>query len=231
MGFYYYDLTGFVLMFLGLGIALLAEFYVNSRFSKYKSIQNKSGLTGVEVARKILDENGLSDVYVTEVDGILSDHYDPNRKVVRLSHEIFHGTSIASSSVAAHECGHAVQDKEGYFLIRVRGYIFPFVTLISRFGYIAIMVGFLFGIIDLVWGGIGLLMVILVFQLITIPIELNASERAKKFLSDYKLLNKNEVDGTSDMLKAAAYTYVASLVTTILELLRLILMASDRDDK
>lgn len=218
-------------MFLGIGASLLAEFYVNSRFNKYKNIQNKSGLTGVEVARRILDENGLSDVYVTEVDGILSDHYDPNRKVVRLSHDIFHGTTIASSSVAAHECGHAVQDKEGYFLIKVRGYIFPFVNLVSRFGYIAIMIGFLFGIIDLVWGGIGLLMFILFFQLITIPIELDASNRAKKFLSDYKLLNKNEVDGTSDMLKAAAYTYVASLITTILELLRLVFMANDRDDR
>lgn len=218
-------------MFLGVVIALLAELYVNSRFNKYKNIQNKSGLTGVEVARKILDENGLSDVYVTEVDGILSDHYDPNRRVVRLSHDIFHGTSIASSSVAAHECGHAVQDKEGYFLIKLRGYIFPFVNLVSRFGYIAIMIGFLFGIMDLVWGGIGLLMVILIFQLITIPVEINASERAKKFLHDYKLLNKNEIDGTNDMLKAAAYTYVASLITTIFEFLRLIIMANDRDDR
>lgn len=218
-------------MILGVVISLVAEWYVNSRFSKYKNIENKSGLTGVEVARRILDENGLNNVYVTEIDGVLSDHYDPNRKVVRLSRDIFHGTTIASSSVAAHECGHAIQDKEGYALIKIRGYIFPFVNLVSRFGYIAIMIGFIFGIIDLVWGGIGLLMVILIFQLITIPVELNASDRAKKYLLEYKLLDKKEVDGASDMLKAAAFTYVASLITTILELLRLVFIASNRDDK
>lgn len=231
MGFYYYDSLGYLLVIIGVIIALVAEFYVNSRFNKYKNIKNKSGLTGVEVARRILDEAGLNNVYVTEIDGILSDHYDPNRKVVRLSHDIFHGDTIASSSVAAHECGHAIQDKENYFLIRLRGYIFPFVNLVSRFGYIAIFVGFIFNIIDLVWGGIGLLLVILLFQLVTVPVEIDASNRAKKFLHDYKLLSKSEIDGTNDMLKAAAYTYVASLITTILEILRLILIASNRDDK
>lgn len=231
MVFYGYDFVGYLLMFLGVIITLSAEYFVNSRFNKYKKVQNKSGLTGVEVARKILDANGLNDVYVTEVDGILSDHYDPNRKVVRLSHDIFHGSTVASSSVAAHECGHAIQDKEGYFLIKLRGYIFPFVNLVSRFGYLAIFLGFLFNFIDLVWLGIGLLLVILIFQLITIPIELDASNRAKKFLSKEKLLTDSEVDGASDMLKAAAYTYVASLATTILEILRLVLIASDRDDR
>ncbi len=231
MGFYYYDSLGYIFVIIGAIIALAAEFYVNNRFSKYKNIKNKSGLTGVEVARRILDEAGLNDVYVTEVDGILSDHYDPNRKVVRLSHDIFHGNTIASSSVAAHECGHAIQDKENYFLIRLRGYIFPFVNLVSRFGYVAIFIGFIFNIIDLVWGGIGLLLVILLFQLITIPVELDASNRAKRFLQDYKLLSKNEIEGTNDMLKAAAYTYVASLVTTILEILRLIVIAGRKDDR
>jgi len=232
MPYYSYDLVGYGLVFIGVIITLVAEYFVNSKYKTYRKVNNKKGLSGQEVARMILDENGLTDVYVTEVKGTLTDHYDPNRKVVRLSTDIYHGESIASVSVAAHEVGHAIQDKEGYFFIRLRGFIFPLVSFASKFGYLAIMIGFFFNMLDLAWGGIGLLLVILLFQLITLPVEFNASKRALVYLDKMKILDKKEHTGSEEMLKAAAMTYVAGLATTLLEILRyvLILMGRDRDD-
>jgi len=228
---YSYDLVGYGLVVLAGIITLIAEFYVKSRYNKYKEINNKKGLTGQEVARMILDRNGLNDIYVTEVKGILSDHYDPNRKVVRLSTEVFHGSSLASCSVAAHEVGHAIQDKEGYFMIRLRGLIFPLVSFASKFGYIAILIGFIFNMMDLAWGGVGLLLIILLFQLITLPVEFNASSRALDNLENLSILNKDELNCSRDMLKAAAMTYVAGLAATVLEILRFVLIIMGRDDR
>lgn len=228
---YSYDLVGYGLVVLAGIITLTSEFYVKSRYNKYKEIGNKKGLTGQEVARMILDKNGLNDIYVTEVKGILSDHYDPNRKVVRLSTEVFHGSSLASCSVAAHEVGHAIQDKEGYFMIRLRGFIFPLVNFASKFGYIAILIGFIFNMMDLAWGGVGLLLIILLFQLITLPVEFNASSRALANLQDLSILSKDELTCSNDMLKAAAMTYVAGLAATILEILRFVLIIIGRDDR
>ncbi len=232
MPYYSYNFVGYGLVLIGVVITLIAQYFVNSKYSKYKKVNNKKGLSGQEVARMILDENGLTDVYVTEVKGILSDHYDPTRKVVRLSSEIFHGETVAACSVAAHEVGHAIQDREGYFFIRLRGFIFPFVNFASKFGYLAIMIGFFFNMLDLAWGGIGLLLVILFFQLITLPVEFDASKRALVYLEKLKILDKKEHDGSEEMLRAAAMTYVAGLATTLLEILRyvLILVARDRND-
>mgnify|MGYP003301663158 FL=1 len=226
----YYDLTGYGLIIIATIITLAAQFYLNSKYSKYSKINCKSDLTGVEVARKILDANGLNDVHVTEVKGMLSDHYDPKRKVVRLSHDIFHGTSIASVSVAAHECGHAIQHKEGYFFIKLRGILVPFVNFSSNFGYIAIMIGLIFGFMDLAWAGFGLLLMILIFQLVTLPTEFNASTRAKEQLSKLQIIDDYELDGSKKMLNAAALTYVAGLASTLLELLRMALIIARRDD-
>ena len=222
MPYYSYNFVGYGLVLIGVVITLIAQYFVNSKYSKYKKVNNKKGLSGQEVARMILDENGLTDVYVTEVKGILSDHYDPTRKVVRLSSEIFHGETV----------GHAIQDREGYFFIRLRGFIFPFVNFASKFGYLAIMIGFFFNMLDLAWGGIGLLLVILFFQLITLPVEFDASKRALVYLEKLKILDKKEHDGSEEMLRAAAMTYVAGLATTLLEILRyvLILVARDRND-
>lgn len=231
MGYFSYNMMGYSLTLIALVISLAAQFYVNSRYNKYRKVNTKSLLSGVEVARKILDENGLSDVYVTEVNGLLSDHYDPNRKTVRLSRDVFHGSTIASVSIAAHECGHAVQHKEGYFFIKLRGAIIPFVNFASKAGYFAILIGFIFNLMDFVWAGIGLELVILLFQLITLPTELDASKRALKFLENYNLVGKDEIDGSRTMLRAAAFTYVASIATTVLEIFRLILIASNRDDR
>ncbi len=228
--YYGYDLVGWGLILLGTVITLAAQFFVNSSYNKFRRVHNKNNMEGFEIARAILDANGLQDVYVTETQGVLSDHYDPSRKVVRLSKDVFHGSSVASTSVAAHECGHALQDKDGYFFLRLRGALVPFVNLSSKFGYIAIVIGLIFGYYTIAWIGIGLELVILFFQLITLPVEFNASHRAAIELDRLQLSNKDELAGTTRMLRAAAYTYVASVATTLLELLRLVLVVSNHDD-
>lgn len=222
---------GYGLVLIGVVITLVAQSFVTSRYRRYRTKDTKKGLSGQEVARMILDKHGLSHIYVTEVKGILTDHYDPNRKVVRLSSEVFHGTSVASCSVAAHEVGHAIQDKEGYFFIRLRGAIFPLVSFASKFGYLAILIGFLFNFMDLAWGGVGLLLIILFFQLITLPVELDASKRALAELQKLEILEEKELSNGKDMLQAAAMTYVASLATTLLEILRFVLIIAGRDDR
>lgn len=217
------------LMFLGLIITIVADIYVRSSYKKYKQVSSTKGLSGFEVARQILDKNGLKEVHVVEVKGELTDHYDPSRKVVRLSEPIFNGTSIASVSVAAHECGHAIQDSNNYTFMRIRSKLIPAVNFSSKFGYLAIMIGFITGLLDFAIFGIGLLLIMLLFQLITLPVEFDASRRAKLELDKMHILNESELKQSASMLRAAAFTYVASLVTTLLEILRLALIAFDRD--
>lgn len=217
------------LMFLGLIITIVADIYVRSSYKKYKQVSSTKGLSGFEVARQILDKNGLKEVHVVEVKGELTDHYDPSRKVVRLSEPIFNGTSIASVSVAAHECGHAIQDSNNYTFMRIRSKLIPAVNFSSKFGYLAIMIGFITGLLDFAIFGIGLLLIMLLFQLITLPVEFDASRRAKLELDKMHILNDSELKQSASMLRAAAFTYVASLVTTLLEILRLALIAFDRD--
>lgn len=227
----YYMYFGYGLVIIAFIITLLADIYLRIRYSKYKKVKVKSGMTGAEVAREILKSNGLDNVYVVETKGYLTDHYDPKAKVVRLSTDIYNGDSIASVSVAAHECGHAVQDKDGYFFLRFRSFLVPIVNFSSKFGYLAILIGLIFGALDLAWVGIFLLAAIVLFQLITLPVELNASKRGKMFLTKLNVVEAGERSMASSMLMAAAMTYVASLISTLLELLRLVLivMGNDRD--
>ena len=229
MFYYGYDPT-YILVLIGFIITLVAQFFVSSSYKKYKKINTKSGLQGFEVARRILDSNGLTNVDIVETKGELTDHYDPERKVVRLSSDIYHGATIASSSVAAHECGHAVQDKEGYFFLRLRASLVPLVNFSSKAGYIALMIGLLFGWLELAWFGIFLELAILFFQLITLPVEFDASRRAAELLKREALVEKGEQAGSKKMLNAAAMTYVASVVSTLLQILRLVLIVSNRDD-
>ena len=224
----YYSLS-YLLIFASILITIIAQIYVNSSYSKYKKIKNSKEITGAEVAREILDKHGLSNIYVTETRGFLSDHYDPTRKVIRLSKEVYSGTSIASVSVAAHEVGHAIQDKEGYGFMRFRSAMFPLVNLSSKAGYFAILIGIIFSITDLIWTGIALEMVILLFQLVTLPVELDASKRAKEEIAKNDFLVSNEQIGSEKMLRAAAFTYVASLLTTLIEIFRLVLIARSDD--
>lgn len=229
---YYYgygiDYT-YILVLIGFLITFIAQIFVKSSYSKYKKIATKSGLDGYEVARRILNSNGLSNVEIVEVQGELTDHYDPSRKVVRLSTDIYHGKTIASNSIAAHECGHAVQDKDNYLFLRFRSALVPVANISSKVGYIAVMIGLIAGVTKLLWIGIALEMVILLFQLITLPVEINASSRAAKFLAREALVEKSEQTGSKRMLNAAAMTYVASVLSTLLSVLRLVLIASDRD--
>lgn len=219
----------YVFLLLTLAITLGAQSYLNSTYNKSEKIRNKKGLTGEEVARRILDKNGLKNVSVVEVFGTLSDHYDPKGKVVRLSTNIFRGSSIASCSVAAHECGHAIQDKVGYVFLRIRSAIIPLVNFASMAGYIAIMIGLFAGLLQVFALGIVCEVVILLFQLITLPVEFNASSRGLKQLSELNLIEKEENSSCRSMLRAAALTYVASVATSIVQIIRLILMVHRRD--
>ena len=218
------------LLLLGLNITIVADSYINCSYKKYRQVKSKSGLTGFEVAKKILKKNGLDDIHVVAIKGELTDHYDPKRKVVRLSQSVFDGDSIASVSVAAHEVGHALQDKDNYTFMKIRSALVPAVNFSSKMGYLAVFLGFIFNFLDLALVGIVLLLVILLFQLVTLPVELDASKRAKMQLAELAILDSDEVGQSSSMLMAAAFTYVASLVTTLLEILRLALVVFSRRD-
>lgn len=219
-----------ILLLLSLLVTLGAQIYINSSYKKTKRIKNRAGITGAQTARKILDENGLSNVKVEEVRGVLGDHYDPRTKTVRLSSDIYRNTSIASASVAAHETGHAIQDKEGYFFLKLRNSIVPLVNFASYAGYFAILIGIIASSLKIIWIGIIAEIVILVFQLITLPVEFAASKRALKQLEKQKILEKIEISTSKKMLTAAALTYVASVTATILEILRLLIAVGDRND-
>lgn len=226
---YGYDLT-YILVIVGSIITLAAQLWVNSSYSKYKQRSNSNGVTGKEVARKILDANGLSDVSVVEVAGTLTDHYDPTKKIVNLSTDIYKDSSIASVAVAAHECGHAIQDKVGYTFLRIRHKLVPTVNLCSKLGYLVIGIGLLFGTYNLAMFGLILLCAILLFQLVTLPVEFNASKRAMEQLNVLNLADDISQNGVKSMLSAAAMTYVASLASTLLQMLRLFLIISSKRD-
>jgi len=219
----------YLIFFISIGITLIAQAFVTTTYNKYKRVETKSQKSGFEVARQILDENGLNDVYVVETQGTLSDHYDPRRKTIRLSKDIFHGTTVAANAVAAHEVGHAIQHKEGYAPLKIRNMILPLANLGSKLGYIVIVISFIAGITDLLWLGIGLITLMLLFQLLTLPVEFNASARAKEKLKTMGFLNETESNGASNVLSAAALTYVASVLTALLEILRLVLIARNDD--
>ena len=218
------------ILIISLIITLSAQAFVSMTYSKTRKIKNINNLTGSEVARQILDKNGLRNVQVVETPGSLSDHYDPRSKVVRLSTEVYHSPSIASVAVAAHECGHAIQDDTNYIFMNIRSAIVPVVNFASYAGYIAIMIGFFASAMNLVWCGIIMECVILLFQLITLPVEFNASSRALKQIKELNFLDKKEYRKGKSMLTAAAMTYVASVATTLLEIFRLVLMANRRND-
>lgn len=210
-------------------IPLIAQIGVSSNYQKYKRVKNTKELTGYDVARKILDENGLGDIYIVETRGELTDHYDPTKKVVRLSSDIYHGKTVAAMSVASHECGHAIQDKDGYTFMRIRSAIFPIVNVATSISYWIILLGFLFELLDLIYIGIALTCLGLLFQIVTLPVEFDASKRAGVFLKEYNLATEDESKGVKKMLGAAAMTYVAGVLASALQILRLILVARNND--
>ena len=210
-------------------VPLVADIFVRINYGVYSKKINNCGLNGGDVARKILEKNGLSNIYVVETNGYLTDHYDPNRKVIRLSHNVYQSDSVASIAIAAHECGHALQDKEGYFFLRLRSFIYPIVNIATSISYYIILVGFLFEALNLVYIGIALTALGLLFQIITLPVEFNASKRAGKEIDTLKLANKDEKSGVKKVLVSAALTYVAGVLASAIQIFRLILMSKDRD--
>ena len=225
-----YYLINYGLLILGALITFIAQIFINASYSKYKKVLNISRISGAEMARYILDKNGLKDVSIVKVSGNLTDHYDPRKKVVRLSSEIYEGTSIASIAVAAHECGHAIQDSVGYVFMRIRSMLVPIVNISSYAGYVAITIGLIAGFIKLIWIGIYFELAILLFQFITLPVEIDASKRGLKELKESNKLDEVEYSGSKVMLISAASTYVASLATTLLQILRLVLLVARSDD-
>jgi hypothetical protein len=208
-------------------VPAMAQVLVTTNYNKYRNVDNSIKLCGQEVARKILDTNGLDKIYVVSTSGNLTDHYDSSRKVIRLSNDIFNNNSIASLAVAAHECGHAIQDKDGYFFMRLRSLIYPIVRIGTMFSYIVIAIGALAQILNVIYLGIALVSLGLIFQLVTLPVEFDASKRAIEEIKKLELITSDEEQDVYNMLKAAALTYVAGVLTSLLEIVRLIMIFSD----
>lgn len=226
MDYYWID-YGF--MIIACFITLMAQIFVSKTYKKYTKIENDRKITGAQAARRILDKNNLQDVSVVQISGYLTDHYDARKKEVMLSKENYTGFSIASVSVAIHECGHAIQDREKYLFMKIRARLIPVVNFSSYMGYIAILLGLLFGMGNLIWVGIILECIILGFQIVTLPVEIDASKRALRELDYSHFFNSNELKKGKTVLRAAAFTYVASVASTLLEISRLILIFGKRE--
>lgn len=221
------------LYLLALICVLWAQGQVQRAYQKYKRIENEKNISGADVARQILDANGLYDVNVEVAQGgILSDHYDPTKHVVRLSPDIYYNRSIASLAVAAHEVGHAIQHKEQYGFIAIRNKLLPAAQIASKLGWLTLFLGLFFLYITpvLLYIGIIMLVVIALFQLVTLPLEFNASSRALVQLQQGSFVNEDEIDDCRSMLRVAAFTYVAALLSTIAQILRIVLIARRNDD-
>lgn len=218
-----------LLIILIISLPLISQLYITVTYKKTTNIEFRSDTTGYDVARNILDKNGLNNILVVETNGTLTDHYDPTRKVIKLSKDIYHGNSVASASVAAHEVGHAIQDKEGYTFLKIRHAIFPVVSFLDRISYIVIFLGFLLEYMNLVYFGIFAVGAGVLFQIITLPVEINASKRAIKELKSLNLTTDRTENLSKNMLTAAALTYVASTLAEILQLIRLIGIIKDND--
>ena len=219
-----------VLLIPALIFSMWAQFKVKGTFAKYSEINARSGVSADRVSRVLLDKFGLTGVRVERIAGDLTDHYDPRAKVLRLSDSVAGNTSIAAIGVAAHEVGHAIQDKEGYSFLRLRNTIVPVVNIGSMLSMPLFLIGLVMGSLNLLNLGILLFCGVLVFHLVTLPVEFDASARALRLLSETGLLAKDEIGGAKSVLDAAALTYVAALVMTILQLVRLLALRGMRRD-
>ena len=231
MGYGYYgiDMSYIVLVMPAILFSLWAQTKVNSTFSKYQRVRCYSGYTGAQIARRILDENGLSNVRVERVSGSLTDHYDPRTHVVRLSDSVYNSDSVAAVGVAAHETGHAVQHATGYGPLGLRNAIIPLTNFGSKLSMPLILMGLILNSYTLAMTGIIAFSMVALFQLITLPVEFNASRRAMRTLSN-GMLSDRELGGARQVLTAAALTYVAALLVSAMQLLRLLMLVNRRRD-
>ena len=220
-----------LLVLIGVALSLWAQGRVNSAFSRYSKVRSRTGMTGAEAARRLLNSQGIYDVTVRAVAGSLTDHYDPRTKTVNLSEAVYGASSVAAIGVAAHECGHAMQHNEEYGPLRFRSALVPVANLGSRISWPLILIGIIFGGLGSPLVQVGILMFTLavLFQLVTLPVEFNASNRAVKLLDSQGILASDEVNGTRKVLRAAVLTYVAAAATSILQLLRLVILFGGRD--
>ncbi len=210
-----------------LALGIWAQFKVRSAFSKYAKVPTSTGMTGAQVARRILDRNGLAEVPVERTDGLLSDHYDPRQRALRLSSEVYNGNSLSAAGVAAHEAGHALQHQQGYNMLALRSAMVPTVQIGSWLGPIIFMVGFfLAGVLGqtLAWVGVALFAGVALFSVVTLPVEFDASKRAKQQLVAESILFPQEMSGVNAVLNAAALTYVAAAVQAVSTLLYYVLL-------
>jgi uncharacterized protein len=212
------------LVFIALGISIWAQFRVKGNFKKWSNVATRTGLTGYDTARKLLDNNGLYDVPIEAVRGTLSDHYDPINRVVRLSEDVYYGSSIASVSVAAHEVGHAIQHKQSYSALVIRHRIFPFANIASGIAPFLFIGGMLLQQFSLIGIGIIFFSAAVAFQLITLPVEFDASNRARNLMLAEGILYNDEEHGVKKVLNAAALTYVAAALMALFELIKFVMI-------
>lgn len=225
--YYGFDYTYFIYILPGLILALYAQAKISSAYEKYKKIGSSTNLSGAEVAREILDRNGLNYVKINLVNGKLSDHYDPRDKTLNLSRDVYYKNSIASVSIAAHEVGHAIQDSVEYVPLKVRSTLVPLANLGTQLSFFLIILGFFFSVFFIKLG-IALFFFAVLFQIVTLPVEFNASNRAKIELAN-GIISEEDLIGTREVLNAAALTYVASTIVAIGQFLRLLSIFGRRD--
>jgi hypothetical protein len=230
---YYFDPT-YILVIIGMVICLWASHHVNATFNKYAKIKSNSGITGAQAASRILESQGIYDVTINHIGGDLTDNYNPSKKTLNLSNSTYNSTSVAAIGVAAHECGHAIQHHKGYVPIAVRNALVPFANWGSRLSWILIIIGVVFygqgtgqTMINI---GIFAFSLAVLFQIVTLPVEFDASSRAIKVLESTGTFGNTEIKYTKKVLGAAALTYVAAAASSILQLLRLILLFGGRRD-
>ena len=228
-GFYYRFDPTYLLLVIGTLLSLAASSRLKRTFATYSRIRSSSGMTGAQAARRILNSRGLYDVQVFPVSGNLTDHYDPRTRRVCLSQASYNQTSLAAVGVAAHECGHAVQHAENYGPLNLRSSLVPVANLGSTLAWPLFLIGLIFSMRPLLTAGIVLFSAAVLFQLVTLPVEYNASDRALRLLTETGILGSDEVRGSRKVLSAAALTYVAALAGSVLQLLRLIILAGGRN--
>lgn len=225
---FHFDWT-WMLLIGGFVIVLIVQIYMRSTAQKYSKIRSASGLTGAQVAEQILHAAEIYDVMIRRIDGNMTDHYNPQTKILSLSDTSYNSTSVTAVGVAAHECGHAIQHATGYVPLQIRTAIVPAVNISSKLAWILFFIGIIVSFTPLVWLGIILFCAAIVFQVVTLPVEVNASSRALAMLESTGALRSDEIGGAKAVLRAAALTYVAALAASILNLIRLVAIAGRRN--
>lgn len=218
-----------ILIIIPIILMLASQAYIDNTYKKYQKVYTKSEITGAKAARMILDKYGLEKVKIEKINGSLTDNFNPKTNTISLSQDIYEESTIASVAVAAHECGHVIQHKEKYFFIVLRSMLVPVVNLASKLGYIVLIIGCIMTMLNLAYIGLALMCGALIFQLITLPTEFDASRRAKKELIKLGIIDKKELPKVKEMLKSAAFTYVASFFSTMLQMLRMFLSINRRN--